>query len=161
MPQRQSKRSTHAPVMASPDHSRRSADSDEELGRNKLRGDKDWEFLVGTAISVYQNSGGGGNNWSQFEEQRTRFGQPTIEVSFAHRVSVLQLGFRSACRNRYSTWSSDFYSGNAGRAEMWEEQQLLGVLRGGHKTCCQFAIDFFSAFTWCGHDIHLATYRME
>ena len=85
MPQRQSKRSTQTPVMASPVHSRRSADSDEELGRSKIRDDKDWEFLVGTAISVYQNSGGGGNNWSQFEEQRTRFGQPTIEVGFARK----------------------------------------------------------------------------
>lgn len=44
-------------------------------------GNSDWEFLVGTAISVYQNSGGGGNNWSEFENQCTRFGQPTIEVT--------------------------------------------------------------------------------
>ncbi len=77
----------HTPVTASPDHSRRSFDSDEELGRNTVGG-QDWEFLVGTAISVYQNSGGGGNNWSEFENQTTRFGQPTIEVG--HQL-LLQL----------------------------------------------------------------------
>lgn len=66
--------------LSTPDRSKRSFDSDEELGRSRM-GHGDWEFLVGTAISVYQNSGGGNNNWSAFEEQRTRFGQPTIEVS--------------------------------------------------------------------------------
>ena len=28
-------------------------------------------FLVGTAISVYQNSGGANTNWSEFESKRT------------------------------------------------------------------------------------------
>ena len=41
----------------------------------------EWEFLVGTAISVYQNSGGDNNNWWRYERQRTRFGKPTIDVS--------------------------------------------------------------------------------
>ena len=40
-----------------------------------------WDFLVGTAISVYQNSGGDNNNWWRYERQRTRFGRPTIDVS--------------------------------------------------------------------------------
>ena len=53
-----------------------------ESARDLAHQSRDWEFLVGTAISVYQNSGGGGsrNNWSEFENQRTRFGLPTIEV---------------------------------------------------------------------------------
>ncbi|KAK9917329.1 hypothetical protein WJX75_003166 [Coccomyxa subellipsoidea] len=78
-PVRHSRRSMHTPAMSSPDQSRRSFDSDEEIGRSTSVGNSDWEFLVGTAISVYQNSGGGGNNWSEFENQCTRFGQPTIE----------------------------------------------------------------------------------
>jgi len=36
-------------------------------------------FLVGTAISVYQNSGGKDTNWSEFELKRTGNGQPTIK----------------------------------------------------------------------------------
>ncbi len=36
-------------------------------------------FLVGTAISVYQNSGGDDTNWSQFEAKRTGNGRPTIK----------------------------------------------------------------------------------
>ena len=44
----------------------------------------DWEFLVGTAISVYQNSGGDNNNWWRYERQRTRLGQPTIDVRQHH-----------------------------------------------------------------------------
>lgn len=53
-----------------------------ESARDLAHQSRDWEFLVGTAISVYQNSGGGGsrNNWSEFENQRTRLGLPTIEV---------------------------------------------------------------------------------
>ena len=56
--------------------------------------DGDWEFLVGTAISVYQNSGGDNNNWWRYERQRTRLGQPTIDVRqhhplFAHLMAVL------------------------------------------------------------------------
>lgn len=37
-------------------------------------------FLVGVAISVYQNSGGPGSNWEAFEDQKTMFGQPVIKV---------------------------------------------------------------------------------
>ena len=44
-------------------------------------GDDGWDFLVGTAISVYQNSGGDNNNWWRYERQRTRLGRPTIDVS--------------------------------------------------------------------------------
>ena len=44
-------------------------------------GDEGWDFLVGTAISVYQNSGGINNNWWRYERQRTRLGRPTIDVS--------------------------------------------------------------------------------
>lgn len=53
-----------------------------ESARDLAHQGREWEFLVGTAISVYQNSGGGGsrNNWSEFENQRTRFGLPTIEA---------------------------------------------------------------------------------
>ena len=36
-------------------------------------------FLVGTAISGYQNSGGEDTNWSEFELKRTGNGQPTIK----------------------------------------------------------------------------------
>jgi len=36
-------------------------------------------FLVGTAISVYQNSGGTDTNWSEFELKRTGNGKPTIK----------------------------------------------------------------------------------
>ncbi len=36
-------------------------------------------FLVGTAISVYQNSGGTDTNWSEFELKRTANGKPTIK----------------------------------------------------------------------------------
>ena len=43
--------------------------------------DGDWDFYVGTAISVYQNSGGDNNNWWRYERQRTRLGRPTIDVS--------------------------------------------------------------------------------
>ena len=43
--------------------------------------DGGWDFLVGTAISVYQNSGGDNNNWWRYERQRTHFGRPTIDVS--------------------------------------------------------------------------------
>ena len=35
-------------------------------------------FLVGTAISVYQNSGGANTNWSEFESKRTG-NKPTIK----------------------------------------------------------------------------------
>ena len=35
-------------------------------------------FLVGTAISVYQNSGGSNTNWSEFESRRTG-NKPTIK----------------------------------------------------------------------------------
>ena len=54
-----------------------------ESARDMAHGERDWEFLVGTAISVYQNAGGGGshNNWSDFETKRNRFGQPTIQVT--------------------------------------------------------------------------------
>lgn len=41
-------------------------------------GDKP-EFLVGTAISVYQNSGGIDTNWSEFEARNTTKGRPTIK----------------------------------------------------------------------------------
>ena len=53
-----------------------------ESARDLAHGSRGWEFLVGTAISVYQNAGGGGsrNNWSEFENGRTRFGLPTIEA---------------------------------------------------------------------------------
>ena len=36
-------------------------------------------FLVGTAISVYQNSGGTDTNWSEFETKRAGTGTPTIK----------------------------------------------------------------------------------
>ena len=36
-------------------------------------------FLVGTAISVYQNSGGRNTNWSEFEARNTGKGTPTIK----------------------------------------------------------------------------------
>lgn len=39
-------------------------------------------FLVGVAISVYQNSGGPGSNWSRFETQKNWLGQSVIEVIF-------------------------------------------------------------------------------
>ena len=38
----------------------------------------DWKFLVGAALSVYQNAGGSNTNWSDFEGKRNIFGQPTI-----------------------------------------------------------------------------------
>ncbi|KAK9868650.1 hypothetical protein WJX84_001643 [Apatococcus fuscideae] len=38
----------------------------------------DWHFLVGAALSVYQNAGGSNTNWSAFENKRTMFGQPFI-----------------------------------------------------------------------------------
>ena len=38
-------------------------------------------FLVGVAISVYQNSGGPGTNWEAFEGTRNILGQPMIEVN--------------------------------------------------------------------------------
>lgn len=41
-------------------------------------------FLVGVAISVYQNSGGPGTNWEAFEDQKTLFGQPVIKVLICH-----------------------------------------------------------------------------
>ena len=49
-------------------------------------GDDGWDFLVGTAISVYQNSGGENNNWWRYERQRTRLGRPTIDVSARFRL---------------------------------------------------------------------------
>ena len=49
-------------------------------------GDDGWDFLVGTAISVYQNSGGDNNNWWRYERQRTRLGRPTIDVSAHFRL---------------------------------------------------------------------------
>ena len=61
-----------------------------------------WQFLVGTAISVYQNSGGNNNNWWRYERQRTRFGKPTIDVSstpaltFCGMVSKLLISFDMA-----------------------------------------------------------------
>jgi hypothetical protein len=68
--------------------SRTSIDSDEELGRyGGAHGE--WEFLVGTAISVYQNSGGDHNNWSEFEKGRSRFGTPAIDVRTSHCESEL------------------------------------------------------------------------
>ena len=39
------------------------------------------DFLVGVAISVYQNSGGQGSNWSAFEDQKNFWGRPRILVS--------------------------------------------------------------------------------
>lgn len=39
-----------------------------------------WKFLVGVAISVYQNSGGPNNQWERFEHQKKCFGRPTIAV---------------------------------------------------------------------------------
>ena len=36
-------------------------------------------FLVGTAISVYQNSGGMDTNWSEYEARNTGKGRPTIK----------------------------------------------------------------------------------
>lgn len=61
-----------------------------EAGSNAKDG-LEWEFLVGTAISVYQNSGGDNNNWWRYERQRTRFGKPTIDVSrhFIHLLAQL------------------------------------------------------------------------
>ena len=38
------------------------------------------EFLVGIAMSVYQNSGGSGTNWEAFESQKNWLGQGYIEV---------------------------------------------------------------------------------
>lgn len=38
----------------------------------------EWQFLVGAALSVYQNSGGSHTNWSDFEGKKNSFGQPTI-----------------------------------------------------------------------------------
>ena len=40
----------------------------------------DKDFLVGVAISVYQNSGGPGTNWEAFESARGWFGKGYIEV---------------------------------------------------------------------------------
>ena len=40
-------------------------------------------FLVGTAISVYQNSGGTDTNWSEFEQKRNANGKPTIKGGVA------------------------------------------------------------------------------
>ncbi|KAK9811112.1 hypothetical protein WJX73_003422 [Symbiochloris irregularis] len=38
----------------------------------------DWQFMVGVAISVYQNSGGPNNQWERFEHEKKWFGRPTI-----------------------------------------------------------------------------------
>ena len=61
-----------------------------EPGSNAKDG-LEWEFLVGTAISVYQNSGGDNNNWWRYERQRTCFGKPTIDVSSHFTHLLLQL----------------------------------------------------------------------
>ena len=45
------------------------------------------EFLVGVAMSVYQNSGGADNNWEAFENMKGWFGQPTIKVPFVFCLS--------------------------------------------------------------------------
>ena len=39
---------------------------------------QEWKFLVGAALSVYQNSGGRNTNWSDFEGKKNSFGKPTI-----------------------------------------------------------------------------------
>lgn len=41
----------------------------------------DEPFLIGTAISVYQNSGGAGTNWSTFESATYKNGKPRIQAS--------------------------------------------------------------------------------
>ena len=41
-------------------------------------GEQDWQFLVGAALSVYQNAGGSNTNWSNFEGKKNSFGKPTI-----------------------------------------------------------------------------------
>ncbi|KAK9837706.1 hypothetical protein WJX74_003498 [Apatococcus lobatus] len=39
---------------------------------------QEWQFLVGAALSIYQNSGGRNTNWSDFEGKKNSFGRPTI-----------------------------------------------------------------------------------
>lgn len=47
----------------------------------------EWKFLMGTALSVYQNAGGINTNWSTFEQRKNWLGQPVIEVGF-HGIAV-------------------------------------------------------------------------
>jgi hypothetical protein len=49
-------------------------------GQTVQSGDR-WRFLVGTALSVYQNAGGSNTNWSNFEQTKNWLGQPVIEVT--------------------------------------------------------------------------------
>lgn len=50
--------------------------------------DDEIHFLVGTAISTYQNSGGPGTNWSDFEEQTYKGASRIFEVSNGTRPLV-------------------------------------------------------------------------
>ena len=59
--------------------------------------DGGWDFLVGTAISVYQNSGGDNNNWWRYERQRTRLGRPTIDVSTLFCMCFLRRCLVAGC----------------------------------------------------------------
>lgn len=62
------------------------ADKDTEQAVTSGNPLADWKFLVGVAISVYQNSGGPNNQWERFEHQKKWFGRPTIAVSPASFV---------------------------------------------------------------------------
>eukprot|EP00884_Botryococcus_braunii_P018477 jgi/Botrbrau1/5312/Bobra.0391s0024.1 len=48
-------------------------------GTKKAQQEGQWHFLVGTALSVYQNAGGINTNWSNFEQTKNWLGQPVIE----------------------------------------------------------------------------------
>lgn len=56
-----------------------------EVAKSGLEGrsagqEDEWRFLVGTALSVYQNAGAYNTNWSNFEQTKNVFGKPVIEV---------------------------------------------------------------------------------
>jgi len=61
-------------------------------------------FLVGVAISVYQNSGGPGTNWEAFEDQKNWLGSSVIRVSLP--ISCMEAKFLSEFHlqaHRYAT----------------------------------------------------------
>lgn len=60
-----------------------------------------WKFLMGTALSVYQNAGGVDTNWSTFEQRKNWLGQPVIEVRRSRAMSCA-----IGCSSSFSRWRS-------------------------------------------------------
>ena len=65
----------------------------------------DGDFLVGTAISVWQNSGGGPSNWETWQNSKNAFGLSPIEGGdkvHVRLVACLEPCARDHCSARLS-----------------------------------------------------------